>query len=241
MGELMNKYIHSYGTSYGNDDITKLLLLDLFQSDLNFSNYLESLQDDINNLIPNKNWQSFIRDAVILNTMIRKNQKTNLNLLRLKFTLLDKKLIYQEQIQSLLSITDRFDAYEKYHITYEAYKNNVLVEFCRSKYLEDKTCFTIDGIKLQKIGNIWTIPLNAWLMRDHKECENIQICLNNPKTILHCIKNDEKDVTEVFKQIMQSKEHYCLCPDNRQGFDAALFFDIFRKISKLLAILNSQY
>ena len=232
MNDLM-KYIHNYSKTYENNEITKLLLLDIFQSGLKFPNYLDPSQANINDLIENEYWQYFIRDAVILNKMIKKNQKTNLNLLRLKLTL-DKNLIYHEQIQSLLSITDRFDAYEKYHITYEAYKNNVLVEFCRSKYLKD--------IELQKIGNIWTIPLNTWLMNDHENFENIQICLNNPKTILHCIKTEkEKDVTEVFKQIMQSKEYYCLCPDSWQGFDAALVFDIFRKISKLLAILNSLY
>ena len=241
----LKNYYKQLNRKINNDILIKLLMLDISKENLTFENYFSVFPKGKIDNLGGLNWDTLIREAIVLNKMIRTDQNVKLNLLTLTFFAKKNNLSF---CGPLLHIFTNFPeiqknnsaAFEKFHVAYEAFKYNCCVEFCKSFLEEKRRNEKIDKFKIGDLEfeitetegrQVWTLPLYMWLDSPNNEnYANKLIIFEKQKQKLQTLekKTIEQNTEELFSNISNS-DNYFLNPKNWKGYDASLSFQIFDK------------
>ena len=226
---------NSYCCYSDSEILVKLFMLDISNENLCFGKYLDSLNkgEPVEICIFDLKWNKLIREALVLNKMIHENQNLILNLLQLKFFAGKKsdnkvELSCISPLMYVLNSTtglhqDRSDSFERYHISFEAFKLNVCFEYGKMKVPLRCGKFTFENVDEKLV-----LPLCQWLHKTN--CyDNYKIIIDGPKKSLVKLETSQK---QIFSEI--DTENYFLCPNNWSGFDSVLNLSILDKSGKFL-------
>ena len=231
----VEKKYKSYVTCYNSDILIKLFMLDITNANLRFGMYLCDPYTKEKVAICNfgLKWDELIREALVLNKMIVENhQFLKLNLLQLKFFFKDISSCFANPLLLILcSIPDlpedRPDSFERYHISFEAFKFNVCIEYGNKISSGECVPLQCGKFKFEIVGEKLMLPLSQWLHTAN--CyENYKLILDGPKTSLKCLEYNAQK--QIFSEI--DTENYFLCPNNWNGFDSVLNLNILDKSGK---------